>query len=109
MLGRRLERRVQGQFLAVDEYVAEDNGEKADYAPDSNGQEDQTRRLEVEMVHQSECVGNSGEETEEDAKVDCDVEAEEGDDGFGKEHVHGANDGNPSKEREFSAEGNLGR
>ncbi|KAG8419450.1 hypothetical protein J3458_004315 [Metarhizium acridum] len=106
---KRFEMGVQRQLLAVDEDVAEDNGQEADETPSRNGQEHQPGRLEAEVVHEAKCVGHAGEEAEEDTKVDRHIETQEGDDGLGEEHVKGANDGHTGKQRESGPQGNLGR
>jgi hypothetical protein len=109
VFGRRLERRVQGHLFAIDEDVAEDNGEEADDASYGDGQEYEARRLDIEMVHVAKCKGHAGEEAEENTEIDGNVEAEEHDNRLREEHVDGSNDGYSGKHGELGAQGNLGR
>lgn len=51
MLGRRFERRIQLDLLAVDEDVAENNGQKTDNTARRNRQEYQAGGFEAKVVY----------------------------------------------------------
>ena len=77
----------------VEEAIAEKDGGDRECAAYADGEEYEAGLFGGEMVDSFEDVGEGGEEGEEDSEVECYVEGEEGDDGFGEEHVEGSDEG----------------
>lgn len=91
MLGRYLLRGVVGSLCAVQLEVAKQDGAETERAADSNRQEDEARLFNVEVVDPSKGIRDGGEEAEQDSKIDCNIETEEADHWFRKQHVHWPN------------------
>ena len=85
----------------VEEAIAEEDGGDCQSASNTDGEEYEARLFSGEMVDGFENVREGGEEGEENGEVECYVEGEEGDDGFGEEHMKGPDESDCQEELEF--------
>lgn len=83
---------VLGDSLAVEKDVAQDHSRQAKDTPNGNGQEDQGRLSQGEVVDSLKCIWHPSEEAEECPKLRRHVKADEGNDRLGKEHVDWASE-----------------
>lgn len=81
----------------VEKDVTENNRDKTEDAADYDGDVDQSCLLGAEVVHVLKYVRHGGKETEQRSEFAGDVEACEGDDRFGEEHVDRAEEGDGEK------------
>lgn len=94
--GRWVRHETANLFL-VEELVAHHHGDQAENATDSDCKKNKTTLLDTKLIHETECIWDSGEETEQSTETESDVETCKGDDRFEEKHANRANDGNESE------------
>lgn len=109
VLRRDLVRRIVGNLRSVEEDFAGHDGGEAKETADNNGDEHQARLVGGKVIYRTKGVRNAAEEAEEGTKVDRDVEADEGDDWLGEQHLDGSNGGYHGKRLDARAHGRKWR
>ena len=93
---------------AIPGAIEQQLGKRGEQAADADGDESEAGEAGAEVVDALEDDGEGVEEGEEDGEVEADVDAQEGDDGFGDDHVEGAEERDCQEEFEGGEAGGAG-